>query len=93
MLVGAFLELCRSIQTMNSMGILRGAGDVKFTMLNDILFLWGITIPCGIIAGLVFKWPVICVYIEFPFHVLLIQMTKEPDWIFSTSELSFSGGS
>lgn len=55
MLVGAFVELCRSIQTMNSMGILRGAGDVKFAMLNDILFLWGITIPCGIIAGLVFK--------------------------------------
>ena len=41
MLVGAFVELCRSIQTMNSMGILRGAGDVKFAMLNDILFLWG----------------------------------------------------
>ena len=40
MLVGAFVELCRSIQTMNSMGILRGAGDVKFAMLNDILFLW-----------------------------------------------------
>ena len=41
MLVGAFVELCRLIQTMNSMGILRGAGDVKFAMLNDILFLWG----------------------------------------------------
>ena len=41
MLVGVFVELCRLIQTMNSMGILRGAGDVKFAMLNDILFLWG----------------------------------------------------
>lgn len=77
MLVGAFVELCRSIQTMNSMGILRGAGDVKFAMLNDILFLWGFTIPCGIIAGLVFKWPVICVYIVLKLDQFLKIFTSE----------------
>lgn len=63
MLIGSVVELCRSIQTMNSMGILRGAGDVKFAMFNDILFLWGFTIPCGIVTGLALGWPVYSVYI------------------------------
>ena len=63
MLIGAFVELCRSIQCMNAMGILRGAGAVKFAMFNDILFLWLFTIPAGCIAALVLHWPVAAVYV------------------------------
>ena len=63
MLIGAFVELCRSIQCMNAMGILRGAGAVKFAMFNDILFLWLFTIPAGCVAALVLHWPVAAVYV------------------------------
>lgn len=63
MLIGSFVELCRSIQCMNAMGILRGAGAVKFAMFNDILFLWLFTIPAGCVAALVLHWPVAAVYV------------------------------
>lgn len=63
MLIGAVVELCRSVQTMNMMGILRGGGDVRFAMYNDLIFLWCFTIPLGVIAALVLKWPVMYVYI------------------------------
>lgn len=92
MLIGAAVELCRSIQTMNSMGILRGAGDVKFAMLNDILFLWGFTIPCGILTGLVLKWPVCWVYIVLKLDQLLKIFTSEyrlrgTKWLQNAQEL------
>ncbi|MDB8710068.1 MATE family efflux transporter [Mediterraneibacter gnavus] len=77
MLIGSAVELCRSIQTMNSMGVLRGAGDVKFAMLNDLLFLWGFTIPCGIVAGLVLEWPVYRVYIVLKLDQLLKIFTSQ----------------
>lgn len=77
MLIGSVVELCRSIQTMNSMGILRGAGDVRFAMLNDILFLWGFTIPCGILAGLIWKWPVSYVYIVLKLDQFLKIFTSQ----------------
>ncbi|MDD3361507.1 MAG: MATE family efflux transporter [Hespellia sp.] len=62
MLIGAAVELCRSIQTMNMMGILRGGGDVRFAMCNDLIFLWCFTIPLGVITAFVLKWPVLYVY-------------------------------
>lgn len=77
MLIGSVVELCRSIQTMNSMGILRGAGDVRFAMLNDILFLWGFTIPCGILTGLILKWPVGWVYIVLKLDQFLKIFTSQ----------------
>ncbi|MEJ8735199.1 MULTISPECIES: hypothetical protein [Mediterraneibacter] len=46
-------------------------------MLNDILFLWGFTIPCGILTGLVLKWPVCWVYIVLKLDQLLKIFTSE----------------
>lgn len=76
MLIGSFVELCRSIQCMNSMGILRGAGAVKFAMFNDILFLWLFTIPAGCVAALVLHWPVATVYIVLKLDQLLKIFTS-----------------
>lgn len=77
MLIGSAVELFRSIQCMNIMGILRGAGDVTFAMLNDLIFLWGFTIPFGILAGLVWKWPVAAVYVALKLDQLLKIFTSE----------------
>ena len=77
MLFGSVVELCRAIQTMNMMGILRGAGDVNFAMLNDLLFLWLFTIPLGMMAGLVWKWPVPTVYVALKLDQFLKIITSE----------------
>lgn len=29
------------------MGVLRGGGDAKFVLINDIIFMWIVAIPCG----------------------------------------------
>lgn len=77
MLIGSVVELCRSVQTMNMMGLLRGIGDVKFAMFNDLLFLWGFTIPLGAVAGLVWKWPVAAVYVALKLDQYLKIFTSE----------------
>lgn len=77
MLVGAVVEVCKAIQIMNMMGILRGARDVKFAMLNDLLFLWIFTIPMGAMAGLVWGWPVPAVYAVLKFDQFLKIITSE----------------
>lgn len=76
MLIGSAVELGRSIQCMNSMGILRGAGDVGFAMLNDILFLWCLTIPLGFFTALFLHWPVAAVYIALKLDQFLKIITS-----------------
>ncbi len=77
MLVGAVFELFRAMQTMNMMGILRGGGDVKFTMANDLIFLWGFSIPLGLLAGLVWNWPIAAVYLVLKFDQAIKKGTSE----------------
>lgn len=62
MTAGAIIEIFRATQTMNNMGILRGAGDARFVMINDLVFLWGLAVPLGFMAGLVWHWPIVAVY-------------------------------
>lgn len=53
-------------QAMNSIltkGVLRGGGDTKFLMVADILFLWIVSIPLGILAGFVWELPAFWIYI------------------------------
>ena len=44
------------------MGVLRGGGDAKFVLINDIIFMWLIAIPLGFIAAFVLKLPVAAVF-------------------------------
>lgn len=59
---GAVVAIFRTAQSMNMMGILRGGGDAKFVMVNDVIFLWVLAIPLGYLAGLVWHLPVPAVY-------------------------------
>lgn len=45
------------------MGPLRGGGDAKFVMIADIIFMWLISIPLGLVGGLILSWPVWIVFI------------------------------
>lgn len=44
------------------MGVLRGGGDAKFVLINDILFMWLVAIPGGFIAAFVLKLPIAAVF-------------------------------
>ena len=52
-------------QSMNSImtkGVLRGGGDTKILMIADNVFLWAVSIPLGIVAGLILHLPAFWIY-------------------------------
>ena len=60
------LSIILIFQTSNSIltkGVLRGGGDTKFLMVADILFLWIVSIPLGVLAGFVWHLPAFWIYI------------------------------
>ena len=36
-------------------GIIRGGGDAKFVLINDLVSIWGIVLPVSCLAAFVFK--------------------------------------
>ena len=50
-----------SVNTM--MGILRGGGDNKFVLINDVIYMWLFSIPFGFISAFVWKLPIIIVFL------------------------------
>ena len=55
-------------------GIFCAGGDSKFGFLCDAITLWGGTVPLGLIAAFVLKWPVLAVY----FVINLDEIVKLP---------------
>ena len=43
-------------------GIFCAGGDSRFGFLCDTVTLWCFTVPAGLLAAFVFKWPVLVVY-------------------------------
>ena len=62
MIFGAIIVFFQSFNATNIVGIIRAGGDTKFALAIDISFLWLVAVPCGMIAGLVLKWPVPIVF-------------------------------
>ena len=62
MLVTAVIVIFQSLGINLMMGVLRGGGDAKFVLVNDIVFMWLVAIPLGAIAAFVLKWPVAVVF-------------------------------
>lgn len=58
----AFLSV-RSFNTTNVVGVLRGGGDVKAASIIDLSPLWLISLPLAALAGLVFHWGILAVYL------------------------------
>lgn len=59
---GGILPL-RSFDSTNTVGVLRGGGDVRMAMLIDILPLWLVAIPLAALFGLGLKWGIFWVYV------------------------------
>jgi putative MATE family efflux protein len=44
-------------------GIVRGGGDTRFVLVNDMIFQWLIVLPSSILAAFVFRLPPVFVYV------------------------------
>ena len=44
-------------------GIVRGGGDTKFVLFNDIIFMWGIVLPSSFLAAFVLELPAVMIFI------------------------------
>ena len=43
--------------------MLRGGGDTRFLMFADLIFMWGLNIPIGYLAGLRWGWSPFWVFV------------------------------
>ena len=66
MLVMSVVMVGMSYQMPVSMGIIRGGGDVKFTMYMNIISTWAIVMPLSFLSAFAWKWPI-------PAVVMMIQ--------------------
>lgn len=60
--VYSIIVIFQAFGAIGLIGILRGAGNPKFVLIMDLIFLWFISIPIGFIAGLKLSLPVWIVY-------------------------------
>ena len=59
------------------MGILRGGGDVRFAMWNDLIFLWCVTIPLAFLGGVIWKLPMWLTFFLMRFEKIGKAITSE----------------
>ncbi len=43
-------------------GIVRGGGDTRFVLFNDMIFMWGIVLPVSAVAAFLLHWPPVGVF-------------------------------
>ena len=70
-MIGVCLPL-RAFNSVNTVGVLRGGGDVRAASLIDVCPLWLVALPLSALFGLVLKWGVFWVYVG----VIMEQITK-----------------
>ena len=78
MLILSVCAVGMSYQMPTCTGIIRGGGDTKFCMYNDIVSIWCIVLPVSWLAAYVFKWPpvvvVACLNADQVFKCLAISI-------------------
>ena len=82
----ALLHLSLAIDITCIIGILRGGGDTKTAFAFDCGALWLVSVPMGVLSGLVWGWPVPLVYVmlklDSPIKTILsLLRLKSGAWI------------
>ncbi|AYE33203.1 MATE family efflux transporter [Clostridium septicum] len=62
MKVTSIIVIFQSLGVNLMMGVLRGGGDAKFVLINDIVFMWLVAIPGGFIGAFLLDLPVALVF-------------------------------
>lgn len=61
--ITSIVLIFQSLGNNMMMGVLRGGGDAKFVLMNDLLFMWTVAIPGGFIAAFLLKLPLPFVFL------------------------------
>ncbi len=59
----SFLIPIKAVTMLIVVGILRSGGDTKFSMLTELIGVWGIGVPLAFLGALVFKLPIYHIYL------------------------------
>ncbi len=62
LIVAAFIILFQSVNMSCIVGVFRGGGDTVFAMWLDVIGVWGIAVPLGIVSGIVLLAPIPLVF-------------------------------
>lgn len=65
LIVTAFVVFFVSNSGVSLVGIMRGGGDTRFSLLLEMVALWLIAVPLGFIAGIALHMPILVVYALF----------------------------
>ena len=84
--VTAVVTIFVSMATTMIVGILRGAGDVRFCMVIEAGLLWLLATPAAFLAAMVFHWPVpvvlLCMKLDEPTKTLACCLRMRDDrWV------------
>ncbi len=63
MIAISLIIIFQSTNSIMTKGVLRGGGDTRMLMITDNIFLWVVSIPLGLLAGFVFRWPAFWIYV------------------------------
>lgn len=86
LIVASFIVFFISYAATTIIGILRGGGDTKFTLIIEVVALWCFSVPLGYIGGLYLQLPVVVVFALFKSDeivkcVLCFIRLKKDKWI------------
>ena len=76
MTVTAFIIIFQSLASNFMMGVLRGGGDAKFVLVNDLIFMWLVAIPGGFFVAFVLELPVALVFLVIKCDEILKSLTS-----------------
>ncbi len=62
MIFCGFNMMAQAVATVTLDGIFPAGGDTRFNMMTNVWFMWCFTIPLGLLAAFVLKWPPMAVY-------------------------------
>jgi putative MATE family efflux protein len=63
MIITSVIIFFTNVSCIGIVGVLRGAGDTRFSLYLELLTLWLIAIPLGALTGLILDAPIYIVYI------------------------------
>ncbi|MDK0794872.1 MATE family efflux transporter [Clostridium perfringens] len=76
MTVTSGIIVFQSLASNFMMGVLRGGGDAKFVLINDLIFMWLVAIPGGFFVAFVLEFPVALVFLVIKCDEILKSLTS-----------------
>ncbi|MBO3393515.1 MATE family efflux transporter [Clostridium perfringens] len=76
MTVTSGIIVFQSLASNFMMGVLRGGGDAKFVLINDLIFMWLVAIPGGFFVAFVLEIPVALVFLVIKCDEILKSLSS-----------------